>query len=179
MAANLKYVSAGKFIILEDHHMAAANSVVGFLSGVVAYDNNEVGNFHCQIESPDLVNTLVWSVDETNSRIATGDMYNAEWYYPLANLIAGVGLSAGFSWMSIVPTPTRGISDVVIHLNLTFTLDDNTTVPISVTYEEGITTSHSTIVPLTTLPSNIEAMLTALTAMIDKAVLACTFHPLT
>jgi hypothetical protein len=160
--------------------MAAANSVVGFLSGVVAYDNNEVGNFHCQIEAPNVspANTLVWSIDETNSRIATGDMYNIEWYYPLANLIAGIGLSSGFTWMSVAPTPARGISDIVIHLNLTFTLDDNTTVPISITYEAGVTTSHSTTVPLTTLPTNIEAMLVALTAMIDKAVLACTFHPL-
>jgi hypothetical protein len=159
--------------------MAAANSVVGFLSGVVAYANNDIGNFHCQIESPDLVNVLVWSVDEDNSRIATGDMYNIEWYYPLANLIAGIGLSEGFTWISVAPAVAKEINDVVIHLNLTFTLDDNTTVPISITYERDTTTSHSTTTPLTSLPTNIETMISALTLMIDKAVLACTFHPLT
>jgi len=157
--------------------MAAANSVVGFLSGVIAYSNNDVGNFHCQIESSDLVNDLLWSVDEDGSKIATGEMYNLAWYYPLANLIAGVGLSEGFSWMSTVPADARTINDVVIHLNLTFTLDDNTTVPVSVTYENGTIVSHSTEIPLASLPTNIETMLTALTAMIDKAVLACTFHP--
>lgn len=81
--------------------------------------------------------------------------------------------------MSTPPATTRTVSDVVIHLNLTFTLDDNTTVPISVTYENDTTVSHSTTIPLAVLPTNIETMLTALTAMIDKAVLACTFHPST
>lgn len=79
--------------------------------------------------------------------------------------------------MSTPPADARIINDVVIHLNLTFTLDDNTTVPISVTYENGAIVNHSTTTPLATLPTNIETMLTALTAMIDKAVLACTFEP--
>ena len=160
--------------------MASANSIVGFLSGVVSYANNEVGNFHCQVEAPDAnpVNALVWSVDGINSRIATGEMYNLTWYYPLANLIAGVGLSEGFAWMSSIPDNARVISDVVIHLNLTFTLDDCTTVPISVTYENGTIVNHSTTTPLAALPDNIATLLTALTAMIDQAVTACTFHPM-
>jgi hypothetical protein len=153
--------------------MAAANSVVGFLSGIVAYENNDVGSFHCQVESPDLVNTLVWSVDETGSRIATGEMYNIEWYYPLANLIAGIELSAGFTWMTNPPSPVKAINDVVIHLNLTFTLDDGTTCPVSATYENGVMTNHTAVPP--TLPSNITSLLAALTLMIDKAVTACLF----
>ena len=159
--------------------MPAVNSVVGFLSGIISYANNDVGSFHCQIEAPDAnpVNALIWSIDETDSKIATGEMYNIEWYYPLANLIAGVGLSEGFAWMSSVPADARVITDVVIHLNLTYALDDMTTVPISVTYENGVMVSHSTTIPLTSLPSNIATLLTALTAMIDKAVEACTFHP--
>jgi hypothetical protein len=103
-------------------------------------------------------------------------MYNLEWYYPLANLIAGVGLSAGFAWMTSPPVVVRAISDVVIHLNLTFTLDDSTTVPVSVTYENGVMTSHSTPIPLASpMPSNISAILADLTTMIDKAVDACLF----
>lgn len=160
--------------------MASANSVVGFLSGVVSYANNEVGSFHCQVEAPDAnpANALVWSVDATNSRIATGDMYNITWYYPLANLIAGIGLSEGFAWMSSIPDNVREISDVVIHLNLTFTLDDGTTVPISITYENGAIVNHSTTTPLATLPDNVDELLTAMTAMIDQAVTACTFNPI-
>ncbi|MCK9557049.1 MAG: hypothetical protein M0R50_03280 [Candidatus Cloacimonetes bacterium] len=155
--------------------MALANSLVGFLSGTVTYTNNEIGSFHCQVESSDLINTLLWSVDETDSKIATGEMYNVDWYYPLANLIAGVGLSTGFSWMSTVPANARVVSDVVIHLNWTFTLDDGTTCPISATYENGTTTYHTAVPP--TLPSNIETMLADLDDMISKAVTACTFHP--
>lgn len=159
--------------------MALANSVVGFLSGVVSYVNNDVGYFHCQIEAPDAnpTNALIWSVDGADSKIATGEMYNIEWFWPLTNLISGVGLSEGFLWMSDVPVDAREISDVVIHLNLTFTLDDMTTVPISATYERGIITNHSTATPLASLPTNIEELLLALTAMIDQAVGACTFHP--
>jgi hypothetical protein len=156
--------------------MAAANSVVGFLSGLVAYENDEIGSFHCQIES-DLQSTLTWSIDDDSSRIATGEMYNISWYYPLANLIAGIGLSDDFTWMSTAPANARPIKDIVIHLNMTFTTDDNEQYPISITYENGVMTNHSTTVPLSTLPSNVETMITALTTMIDNAVLANTFHP--
>jgi hypothetical protein len=157
--------------------MAAANSVVGFLSGLVSYTNGDVGSFHCQIESPDLISTLVWSVDEDDSKIVTGEMYNVDWYYPLANLIAGIGLSDDFSWTSGVPANPRTISDLVIHLNMIFTLDDGTQQPVSATYERGTRTYHTPGMPLSTLPSNIDTLLTALTAMIDKAVTACSFEP--
>jgi hypothetical protein len=160
---------------MSEDYMALANSVVGFLSGTVAYADNEVGSFHCQIESPDLVNTLIWSIDGVDSKIVTGEMYNLQWYYPLANLIAGVGFSNGFAWVSTVPTNPRHISDVVIHLNLTYTLDDGSTCPVSATYEQGAVVYHTPVPP--TLPSNISAFLADLTTMIEQAVTTCTFDP--
>jgi hypothetical protein len=120
---------------------------------------------------------IVWSVDEDQSLMVTGDMYNPSWYAPLANLIAGLELSSdGFAWGS-TPVTQRVVSDVVIHLNWNIALDNGTAIPLSATYERGVMTNHTPVVPLLDSPSNLEDVLSLLTVMIDNAVEACSFHP--
>ena len=149
--------------------MADINSVVGFFCGVVAYTNDEVGIFHCQIESPDLSDdlTLTWSVDGVESKVTTGDIYaDTTWRAAFASMVSGGGT---LTWTNAADSG-RTIRDAVMHLSFLFTTDDGIIHSASITYENGEKINH--VVLLAELPSNIDAFITLIEDTLKEIVTA-------
>jgi hypothetical protein len=117
--------------------MADINSIVGTFSGVVAYMDNSVGMWHCQMEW-DGVRDLKWSVQQAISQINTAniDVANgSEYFATWQNMISELPFVTTFSWGSSPPGAMKNIRELVHHLNLLMTLDDGTIYPVSVTFE--------------------------------------------
>jgi hypothetical protein len=146
--------------------MTKANSLVGFLSGIAAYSNNDVSVFHCQIESDLDHIELTWSVDGVESKVTIGDIYqDATLRAAFASMVVGTGT---LTWTNATDSG-RTISDLVMHLTAVFTDDAGMTWPASTTYENGTRTVHITPV-VASIPSNIATMMTQIEDMLKQAV---------
>jgi hypothetical protein len=117
---------------------AAANitSVVGNLSGTIAYIDNSNRYFLGQIERIDPNRNLVWSVDAPQSKEAYRTLLcTLDNYATLAIVFQNAPFITAFT----ATTPaypqicTKQVRDYMLHLTLTITYDDGHIQPVSIT----------------------------------------------
>lgn len=123
--------------------MAEATSIVGRFDGTVTYDDQTWGSFHCQIETFDLTNDLIWSLAETLSAENLQRIYNdADRKADVVEMFEALPFISSFTWADVGQTG-KTVSDAVLHLYLLVTFDDRTTYPVSITHEKGEVRFHS------------------------------------
>lgn len=150
-----------------------ANGLVGFMSGIVAYTNNDNGIFHCQIESDIDHTTLTWSVDGVESKVTTGDIYqDATLRAAFSAMLSGV--PDDLTWTNAADS-SRTIRDLVMHLTAIYTGDDGSIHPASITYENGEITAHTPIMPPADIPTNVDDLVTLIENMLEEIVTTAAF----
>lgn len=125
--------------------MAEITSIVGRFDGVMTYDDESWGSFHCQIETFDLSNGMEWSLAEAVSEETIQRIYNdAARKSTLESLIETLPFVSSIAW-SDTTLSDKTITDGVLHLYLLVTLDDGTSYPVSLTAERGEIRYHTSV----------------------------------
>ena len=177
----------------------AVNSIVGSISGIVAYDDNSTSSFNAEMNY-DGVNTINFTADATESRDTMGRIVNintGQTYgeagdatyrdgFTYLNRYTSTLLSTNFNWAAHASaaaenaTNAKKIVDVVYHLNINIAFDDDTVYPVSATYQRvgGVLTRTNHFVAdadlaaanLFTGSSNKAAMLTKIDNMFKEII---------
>jgi len=123
--------------------MAEANAIVGRFDGTITYTDQTWGSFHCQIESHDLTNDLVWSMAETLSADGLQRIYSdADNKAEVVAMFEALPFISSFTWTDTGKTD-KTVSDKVLHLYLVVAFDNGTSYPVSITHEKGEVRFHS------------------------------------
>lgn len=150
--------------------MNKINSIVGRFDGVVSYENQEWGSFHCQIEKFDANDSLIWSIAETFSESNIKKVYADS---DLRNNLSGVFEEApfisSFTWTNT--SDSTSITSAVFHLYLLITDNTGNTYPVSVTYDDNGTHFHSeSATDIVTGSGDESDVLALIKNMVDKII---------
>lgn len=133
----------------------SVNSITGGISGIVAYEDGSSSSYNAELVY-DGVNDINFLADSVESRTTLGRIYNVNIHPVGAVRNSQTAFRLGFSQLisntdtlvtAFAPAanwdadgnPTddgKVITDIVCHLNYTVTFDDETTYPVSATYEK-------------------------------------------
>lgn len=145
--------------------MANVTSIVGRFDGTVTYTDQTWGSFHCQIETFDMTNDLIWSLAEVLSEENLQRIYgNASRKSDLVEMLETMPVQV--VWTDTAKTD-KIISDMVVHLYLLIAFDDGTTYPLSSTHEKGEIRFHTSSAVLGII-DNSSALNTKIKAMLEK-----------
>jgi len=149
--------------------MAEATSIVGRFDGIVTYDDETWGSFHCQIETFDLTNDLVWSLAEAFSEEHMQRMYaDANKKAVIEAFVETLPFVSSITWTDTA-LADKTITDAVLHLYLLITFDDGTTYPVSLTAEKGEIRYHTeSATDLLSGAGNLGTMLDKIETMLEK-----------
>ena len=156
--------------------MPKITSIAARFSGVIAYTDNTVGQFHTQSD------VLVWSQDQANS---VENLKQVSWFeptehrYPYWEAII-VGLSSlgfmSFGWDTPLPTIQKAINSIAGRFDLIVAFDNNTTSYAALSASGPVTVGHlPDDIVLVTAPeiaaaSNIAEIRTQLTTMFKEVM---------
>ena len=139
----------------------ATNSIVGRLTGLLAYTDNTTASFSATIEVTGRVD-ISWGSDNANDKSAASDSEFSNQDHKLKSIIESIpGIT------SVIWTPTSNsdkiIKDQILHLSLTST-DSTGVYPLSITYEKGRQIDH--LIPANAIDSTyVTKLLSALSVL--------------
>jgi hypothetical protein len=146
------------------------NSIVGSFVGLIAYADQNKGAFHAQVEAfgDDVLN---WTIDQQHSETHVANLHDDATYKSyLTNLFDNLPFVSSFSWNNAAGDG-KEISDVVLHLTMLVTFDDETTYPVSVTVEKGERRFHtSSATDVLSSAGNKAATLTKIENMLEQII---------
>ena len=156
--------------------MPRITSIAARFSGIVAYTDNTVGQYHTQSD------VLIWSQDQADSvenlkQMSWFEQADHEFPYYAAVII---GLSSlgfmGFSWDTPLPAIQKSINGITGRFDLIVAFDDNTTSYAALSASGPITWGHMPpdavmiAAPEIAAASNIAEIRTQLTAMFREVM---------
>jgi len=177
----------------------SVNSIVGSISGIVAYEDNSTSSFNAEMNYNGIT-TLDFTANATESRNTMGRIVNINsgqkfgeqgdsTYrdgFTYLNRYTSTLLSSNFNWAAHASAAAENagnakkIIDVVYHLNINIAFDDGTTYPVSSTFQRigGVLTRTNHYVANANLAtsnhftgaSNKSAMLTKIDDMFKQII---------
>jgi hypothetical protein len=158
----------------------AVNSIVGNISGIVAYQDGSNGSFNAEMNYDGETNTI-FTANATESRTVLTDLYfttNENAALDLADNAFRDGFTnlntvTSTLWASLNWNPYASLTDsgkvivgVVFHMNYNISFDDGTMYPVSATYEKVggtyVRTNHTNATNTFSGASNKAAIVTAI-----------------
>jgi hypothetical protein len=146
------------------------NGVFCDFSGTVAYKDNTSSVFHAQGESTDLIRNITWTVDAGESQQTLANIWANDALRTAINDMWNVG-GGSFSWTPSVAPSSKVITNAVFYLNVLISMDDGTSLPMSITCERGVVVVHA-LGTVTSIPSNIIALDDFFHAILNQVMVA-------
>ena len=153
----------------------AVNSIVGNISGIVAYQDGSNGSFNAEMNYDGETNTI-FTANATESRTVLTDLYNTtnennadafrDGFTYLNTVTSTLWASLGWNPYASLTDSGKVIVGVVFHMNYNISFDDGTMYPVSATYEKVggtyVRTNHTNATNTFSGASNKAAIVTAI-----------------
>jgi hypothetical protein len=155
--------------------MSNAISLAGRFSGILAFADGSNGGFHCEIDSCFDNEDLIWSYLESYSEENIQRLYNQSGYKAAVDSLEDLPFITSVTWADVA-LDDKEITDMVYHLQSIVAFDDETSYPISFTYERGEARNHiGGVEDLISAADNKSGILDLLENLFNKIMQSMTF----